>query len=169
MAPARAHVLDRPASAGVKDVYEFQQRVVRHDRNVIRFFRSRRWLLARYNPYRPAATRALGFHRRQLARTLRELRETRRKLALGRSPRAAICSVFGRYCRQALAVARCESGLSTRARNGQYLGLFQMGRFERARYGHGETALAQARAAHHYFVASGRDWSPWQCKPPGWF
>ena len=74
--------------------------------------------------------------------------------------------VFGpRYGPQALRVARCESGYSTRAQNGQYLGIFQMGSSERRIYGHGASAYAQARAAHRYFVASGRDWSPWSCKP----
>ena len=32
-------------------------------------------------------------------------------------------------------------------------------------FGHGPTALAQAQAAYRYFVRSGRDWSPWSCKP----
>ena len=50
-----------------------------------------------------------------------------------------ICKVFGRYCSQALAVARCESGwsYSLYASNGQYQGMFQMGSSERSRYGHG--------------------------------
>ena len=78
---------------------------------------------------------------------------------------AAIRHVFGSYWQQAVAVARCESGLSVWAQNGQYLGLFQMGSSERSIYGHGSTPLAQAIAAHRYFVASGHDWSPWQCKP----
>ena len=76
-----------------------------------------------------------------------------------------ICRVFGSYCQQALAVSRCESGLRTDAQNGQYLGLFQMGSNERRLFGHGDSAAEQARAAHRYFVASGRDWSPWSCKP----
>lgn len=29
----------------------------------------------------------------------------------------------------------------------------------------GSTALAQVRAAYRYFLASGADWSPWECKP----
>ena len=80
---------------------------------------------------------------------------------------AAICFVFGSYCEQAKAVARCESGqaMSKHARNGQYLGMFQMGEDERERYGHSDTALGQARAAYAYFIDSGRDWSPWSCKP----
>lgn len=78
----------------------------------------------------------------------------------------AICHVFGPYCEQALGVARCESGssMTPRAQNGQYLGTFQMGAYERATYGHGANVYEQARAAYRYFVASGRDWSPWSCR-----
>lgn len=84
-------------------------------------------------------------------------------------PQAAICHVFGSYCSQALSVARCETGgtFSVYAQNGQYLGLFQMGSYARSRYGHSWTAIGQARAAYGYFVDSGRDWSPWQCRPWG--
>lgn len=81
------------------------------------------------------------------------------------SESSAICTTFGSYCSQALRVARCESGYSVWARNGQYLGLFQMGTYARARYGHSNNAWGQARAAYRYFIASGRDWSPWSCKP----
>lgn len=77
----------------------------------------------------------------------------------------AICQVFGSYCQQALAVSWCESRWSVYARNGQYLGLFQMGSSERARYGHGPDAWSQARAAYSYFVDSGRTWGPWSCRP----
>ena len=79
--------------------------------------------------------------------------------------RAVICQVFGRYCSQAIAVSRCESNHQTWASNGQYLGLFQMGSYARSRYGHSSGAWGQARAAYRYFVDSGRDWSPWECKP----
>ena len=84
--------------------------------------------------------------------------------------RNAICAVFGRYCDQALSVVNCETGgtYSVYASNGQYQGLFQMGSWERRTYGHGYTPYAQAQAAYRYFVASGRDWSPWQCRPGGW-
>lgn len=94
-------------------------------------------------------------------------RATRRAVALRSAPpRKAICAVFGaRHCRDAIAVAHCESRLTTTARNGQYLGLFQMGSTARRTYGHGTSPYAQAKAAHAYFVASGRDWSPWSCKP----
>jgi len=80
-------------------------------------------------------------------------------------PEAAIRYVFGPYADQALRVAGCESGLSVYAHNGQYHGLFQMGSQERAIYGDSGTALGQAQAAYRYFVASGRDWSQWSCKP----
>lgn len=80
--------------------------------------------------------------------------------------RAVICRVFGRDCGEALRVAMCESNYHTWARNGQYLGLFQMGSSERRLYGHHYSSpWVQARAAKRYFVASGRDWSPWTCKP----
>ena len=76
-----------------------------------------------------------------------------------------ICKVFGkRYCKQAIAVAECESHLDTWATNGQYLGMFQMGSHERRIYGHGRGAWAQARAARRYFIDSGKDWSPWSCR-----
>lgn len=81
-------------------------------------------------------------------------------------PALVICSVFGRQrCLEALEVSWCESRFSIDARNGEYRGLFQMGSWERRTYGHGAGPLAQARAARRYFVASGRDWSPWSCKP----
>ena len=81
-------------------------------------------------------------------------------------PKQAICRVFkNRYCGEALRVARCESRFRTDAANGQYRGLFQMGASERQRFGHGPTAIEQSQAAHRYFVRSGRDWSPWSCKP----
>jgi hypothetical protein len=78
---------------------------------------------------------------------------------------AIICAVFGPYCSQALRVAWCESRYRVYARNGQYLGIFQLGSHERATYGGGSDAWSQAVAAFRYFVASGRDWSPWECRP----
>lgn len=107
---------------------------------------------------------------RWLARELAETKssiDARRVASLG--PRDAIYRVFGPYGSQAWSVAGCETGYTydVGARNGQYLGLFQMGSSERATYGHGWTPWEQARAAYRYFVASGRDWSPWQCRPGG--
>jgi len=146
--------------------------------SVIRFFDTHRWLLS--DPrFQSEAHLRLGIARRSLvesragaARARAELgrrkaRAQKQRLlsSLQSSPRKAICHVFRSYCGEALRVARCESGYSVSAQNGQYLGLFQMGTSERRIFGHGETALAQAQAAYRYFVRSGRDWSPWSCKP----
>ena len=93
--------------------------------------------------------------------------ETFRRYVELQDPQEAICHVFGVYCSEALRVASCESGhsYSVHAHNGQYLGMFQMDSSARAIYGHGPTALEQARAAYAYFVASGSEWSPWSCRP----
>jgi hypothetical protein len=141
-------------------------------RSVIRFFENHRSLLDS-GEHREVANAALVRAERRLARVtrtvvaLRRAIERREARALAHAPpRVAICRVFGRrYCGQALRVSWCESRHSTRAQNGQYLGLFQMGSSERRLFGHGSTAHRQAVAAHRYFVASGRDWSPWSCKP----
>lgn len=79
--------------------------------------------------------------------------------------KVAICQVFNRHCGEALRVSWCESRWHTWARNGQYLGLFQMGSSERRIYGHSSTALGQARSAYAYFRASRYTWRPWSCKP----
>lgn len=102
--------------------------------------------------------------KKEYNRYLRHLQDVR-----ANDPIAAIQHVFGKYASEAIAVARCESGgtFSVYASNGQYQGMFQMGSGERARYGHGYTAIEQARAAYRYFAASGYDWSPWQCRPYG--
>jgi hypothetical protein len=83
------------------------------------------------------------------------------------TPQQIICQVFGVHCQAAISVARCETGgtFSVYAKNGQYLGLFQMGEYARSTYGHGWTAYEQARAAYRYFLDAG--WSPWQCLPGG--
>ncbi len=145
---------------------------IRKSESVLRFFKTHAWLLddARY---RDTALRLVRQHERILAheqaRQAQVQQQRKRRLqALRREaapPREAICIVFGSYCGQALRVALCESRYDVNAQNGQYLGLFQMGSHERSTYGHGSTPLAQARAAYRYFVASGRDWSPWECKP----
>lgn len=118
---------------------------------------------------RRGADKPLRVQRASLGlRTRREATTSARSLAALKRlpPRQAICRVFeSRYCGEALRVARCESRLRTDASNGQYRGLFQMGSSERRRFGHGPTAIEQSRAAHRYFVLTGRDWSPWTCKP----
>jgi hypothetical protein len=142
-------------------------------RSVIRFFAGHRWLLTSAD-HRAIATTALRRATRGLARANRNIAAIRRVLRRREArrlvyapPTVAICNVFGSHCGQALSVAWCESRHSTTAQNGQYLGLFQMGSHERQTYGHGDTAHQQAVAAHRYFVLSGRDWSPWSCKPSG--
>ena len=173
--PAHARIDGPPAKRTLERRLDRQRQTIRHDRHVLLFFRTHRWLLVSRQD-RAAARREIRFHRAQLAWTTRELRQTRRAIAAreqrelaariaAASPANAIRMVFGRYAADALEVARCESGLSTEAQNGQYLGLFQMGSSERVTYGHGPSAHAQALAAYRYFVSSGRDWSPWGCKP----
>ena len=145
---------------------------IARDRAAIRFFDHHRWLFDDLR-FRDNAKRQLAFHRRHLgqmqARFVRLERRQRRARRLAavkvETPQQVICRVFGSHCAEALRVARCESGFRTDAQNGQYLGLFQMGYTERQLFGHGPTAEAQSRAAYRYFVASGRDWSPWSCKP----
>jgi hypothetical protein len=143
---------------------------LRKYRGTVRFFEKRRSLLAS-GEKQPGATSSLAHAQarvKQLTATVAVLRAKIRARD-GRTlaklpPRQAICTVFGSYCQEAVAVAWCESRLTTSAQNGQYLGLFQMGSYERSLFGHGSTAHDQARAAHRYFVRSGRDWSPWACR-----
>jgi hypothetical protein len=63
-----------------------------------------------------------------------------------------------------LRVARCESNLRRTATNGQYLGLFQLGSFARARYldGSWTDSYANALAAARYAREAG-GWGPWSC------
>jgi hypothetical protein len=149
-------------------------RAARKFRGTIRFYEAHRSLLrsgetravargklARAKRGLARATREIGYYE-QLIRVRDEKRRARR--LANASPRLAICEVFGPYCRQALAVAWCESGHQTTARNGQYLGLFQMGTYARQLAGHGDTAYEQAMAAFRLFLKTGRDWSPWSCR-----
>lgn len=81
-----------------------------------------------------------------------------------------ICKVFGRkYCNAALDVAWCESDYVLHAKNGQFIGVFQMGSSERKTFGHGKGAWRQAIAAKKYFDYSvkhnGDGFHPWSCKP----
>jgi hypothetical protein len=143
---------------------------LRKYRGTVRFFENHRSLLSSADQ-RTQAKSSLAYAKkrvRHLTKTVAALRakvraRTDRRLA-SLPPRAAICNVFGSYCHDAVAIAWCESRLSTQAQNGQYLGLFQMGSSERRLFGHGRTARDQAVAAHRYFVRSGRDWSPWSCR-----
>jgi hypothetical protein len=148
---------------------------MKKDRQVLRFLETHAWLLD--DPrFAGEAKRQLRIHTLSLERAERKAaaarqaltsRKQARRLAAvaATKPSSVICRIFGSYCKEALAVSRCESGHRTDAQNGQYLGLFQMGSNERRLFGHGSSAVEQAKAAHRYFVASGRDWSPWSCKP----
>jgi hypothetical protein len=170
-----------PATAQSQSNADLGAQLTRHlstmkkDRQVLRFFEAHGWLL---NDPRFAveAKRQLRLHTLSFARTQRRAAAAKRALArrtqtrrlavvAETKPQDVICRIFGDYCQQALAVSRCESGLRTDAQNGQYLGLFQMGSSERRLFGHGPSVAEQVAAAHRYFVASGRDWSPWSCKP----
>jgi hypothetical protein len=143
---------------------------LRKYRGTIRFFHAHRSLLSAAAHPKDAESK-LAFAEReahQLSKAVAALRakiharHARRLASL--PPRKAICAVFARDCQEAIAVAWCESHLQPTAQNGQYLGLFQMGSYERELFGHGPTAHEQALAAHRYFVRSGRDWSPWSCR-----
>ena len=144
---------------------------LRRHQGTVRFFKTHRSLLSS-SEHQETARSTLEHAQqriRQLSNTVSVLRvkirarDARRLTSL--PPKAAICEVFERDCGDAVAVAWCESHLQTTAQNGQYLGMFQMGVAERRLFGHGQSALEQARAAYRYFVRSGRDWSPWSCKP----
>jgi hypothetical protein len=88
----------------------------------------------------------------------------------------AFCGKAHRSCREgkeAVEVVECEAAQywdqdrPQEAKNGQYEGMFQMGTEERKKWGHGPDPWKQAIAAFRYYVASGRDWSPWdpRCQP----
>lgn len=167
-APGKAKVEQRALT--LDERLERKVTALRKYRGTVRFFESRRSLLSS-SDQRLQTTSSLAHAKarvRKLTKTVAALRakiraRTDRRLA-SLPPRAAICSVFGSHCEEALAIAWCESHLSTTAQNGQYLGLFQMGSYERRLFGHGRNARDQAVAAHRYFVRSGRDWSPWSCR-----
>lgn len=161
----REHVAETPARR-----LERQLVVVRKQQTVLRFFQNHRSLLSGDDRnIARAAVRHAHARLREAEKAVAWLqhmvaaRQERRLEKL--SPKAAICDAFDSYCDEAIQVAWCESRLQPTARNGQYLGLFQMGSYARELYGHGSTAHDQAVAAHRYFVSSGRDWSPWSCKP----
>lgn len=73
---------------------------------------------------------------------------------------------------EAIQVAWCESRGKPTARNGQYMGLMQMGRREWAKYGKGKSAydpIANLEAAYRYYQyrrkLNGNGWAAWQCSP----
>jgi len=68
---------------------------------------------------------------------------------------------------QAIRVAWCESNWTTTDKLGQYEGVFQMGYSERAQYAVGNyaTIVEQVRSGYRMFVAAGRSWTRWACRP----
>jgi hypothetical protein len=167
-ASTQAKVEQQPALT-LDERLERKLTALRKHRGTIRIFENNRSLLASGGRATAKPSLAIAHARvRQLTTSVAALRakisaRDRRRLAK-LPPRRAICSVFGSYCDEAVAVAWCESRLHTTAQNGQYRGLFQMGSHERNLFGHGSTAHDQSLAAHRYFVRSGRDWSPWACR-----
>jgi hypothetical protein len=170
-----------PATAQSQSEATLGAQLTRHlatmkkDQQVLTFLKNHKWLL-RDPRFQASAMTQLHVHTLSLARVrkqaaaakvalARSAKERRLAAVVAAKPENVICRVFGIYCREALAVSRCESGLSTTAQNGQYLGLFQMSTTARRLFGHGPSALEQATAAHRYFVASGHGWGPWSCKP----
>ncbi len=153
-----AHSLPRQKHMSLKEQKAHQVRNLAHARGTVRFFKN----------HPPASERGkyeAAWHKKAIVWLKRELAETIRAILRRASAPFVILSVFGKDGPAALRVAWCESRLYPGAVNGQYLGLFQMGSYARSRYGHGPDAWTQARAAYRYFVDSGRDWSPWSCKP----
>ena len=155
---ASAHLVSKPKDKSLNEIHRSQRKNLAHARYVCRYGRG---------DHKQWACQASNSRNGWL---VREINQTKHALHMRRvrsDPQAAICFVFGGYCGQAIEVAHCETGGTfwVGASNGQYLGLFQMGENERATYGHGPTAIEQARAAYRYFIASGSDWSPWECKP----
>jgi hypothetical protein len=168
--PPRTESAERPA-VSLQARLERKLAAAWKYRSVIRFFENHRSLRSS-SEHQETPSTAVRRAERRLARVSKTIAALRRALQRRETrrlahapPKVAICRVFGRYCGQALKVSWCESRHSTSAQNGQYLGLFQMGSSERRLFGHGQTAHRQALAAHKYFVVSGRDWSPWSCKP----
>lgn len=106
-----------------------------------------------------------------LVKCLRYKRKHAQAHACNQSVPAIIRCVFGPVGDAAVSVAACESGLNPAARGprDEYgnprQGLFQFGTWERRTFGYGPDAWSQSRGALRYFNASGRDWSPWECKP----
>jgi hypothetical protein len=79
----------------------------------------------------------------------------------------AIRKVWGADSARALKVAWCESHWYVWAKNGEHLGVFQMGSYERRTFGGGYGYWAQIRAAHRYYIAVG-GWSPWYASRGCW-
>ena len=88
-------------------------------------------------------------------------------IASPKSPKQAILDAFGpKDGPRAIRVSKCESKLDVNAKQGRYVGLFQMGAWERRKFGHGPDAESQALAAFRYYRAAG--WGPWSRSQKCW-
>jgi hypothetical protein len=77
--------------------------------------------------------------------------------------------VWGRFATIGLRIAYCETGYRLNASDyadHTHIGMFQMGKGERRKYGHGPGSWAQARAAFAYFKDSGT--GPWNASKHCW-
>jgi hypothetical protein len=149
-----------------------------------------RWLRRHRRSYRGLALAPLFHpnHRWLLARARASLHRIQDRLVRAaparvrqRVSRDVVCSFdwSPSSCAGAMRVSWCESRWTTWDVSGQFAGWFQLGSGERRRYGLGAYRSAdpyaairagiwaQVRSAHRYYVSSGRDWSPWQCRPSG--
>ena len=63
-----------------------------------------------------------------------------------------------------IAIAKCESGFREDARNGQYLGIYQMGKHEFATYGSGDPLNARDNVKAAIKLYMKRSFQPWSCK-----
>lgn len=79
--------------------------------------------------------------------------------------RRALVASFGPDWREAATVAFGESRWTPGAANGQYLGYFQMGAYERQLTGWTSDAAGQVRAASLYNRLTGGRFGPWDCRP----
>jgi hypothetical protein len=85
-------------------------------------------------------------------------------------------------CSEAMRVSFCETAGSYLADPGDdpgnpYMGLFELGPSERAKYGRGiykssnyhvakkSGVVDMVWSAHHLYIGEGRGWGPWSCKP----
>lgn len=83
----------------------------------------------------------------------------------------AWCGGTEKWCAdgyEAWSVSGCEAGpqRSPWARNGIYLGMFQVSIYwRRIIRGFAMNAWAQAKHAHRVWTLTGRSWAHWSCKP----
>lgn len=80
-----------------------------------------------------------------------------------------IIATFGSEGNRAIQVAKCESGLNPAARSGQYMGLFQLGNYHRARaarlgFTWDQMLQAGPNIAVAYDLWQEQGWGPWSCK-----